>query len=113
MKKLIVLSLAFCLLFSGMSFAGVQFLPAAQGIGSGGSSQGGKRFERSSAEKCKARGYRTTRENCNGQLINACPDDSSYFKTCCGNEYQYTKEECLSNGLRPSSKMCGGKYFCY
>lgn len=111
MKKIMILSLTLCMILSEACFAGVQFLPAAQGIGSGGGGQSGKRFG-SGAERCKSRGYQQTKVNCAEQLLNPCPYDGSYFKDCCPSGFNYTKEECLQNGLRPGQK-CGGKYKCY
>ncbi|MBQ8785700.1 MAG: hypothetical protein IJZ59_06660 [Alphaproteobacteria bacterium] len=61
---------------------------------------------------CNNRGY--TRTNCRqGEVaLEYCPQDSSYFKYCCPEEFSSTKEECYDAGLEPSSRSCHGYYRC-
>jgi len=109
MMKNISLIFAAVLLFGAtQSFAGVTFLPATDGAVGSGSSSG----YTSSEQRCRSQGY--TRTSCGaGQiLVGECPYDSSYFQSCCPEEYRFTKEECLEAGLHYSESNCAGFYKC-
>ena len=84
--------------------AAVHFLTKENGLNFG---SGGMEFSDNTAEQCKSLGYTVT--SCpEGTLINACPYNSSYYKTCCGSEYKYTASNCSL--LNTTSASCGGKY---
>ena len=58
-------------------------------------------------EQCKKLGYTVT--SCpGGTLIDACPYEPSYYKTCCSSEYKYNKDNCSL--LNTTGTSCGGKY---
>ena len=84
--------------------AAVHFLTKENGLNFG---SGGLEFSDNTAEQCKELGYTVT--SCpGGTLIDACPYNSSYYKTCCGSEYKYTASNCSL--LNTTSESCGGKY---
>lgn len=105
--KLFVLAAVLTSFAAGVH-AGVTFLPAmAESIGSSG---GGSHS--SSADKCRNEGYVYTSCESGEVLADACPYNGTYYKTCCPEGYDFTKEECLNAGLSYSRKSCGGKYRC-
>lgn len=108
--KLICLVSALILGISGSALAGVTFLPAAGG-GVGSSSKSST--SQSSDQKCLNEGY--SRTSCgNGQVLTKqCPYNNNYYKSCCPEEYKFTKDECTNAGLRYSSNSCGDLYRCY
>ena len=84
--------------------AAVHFLTKENGLNFG---SGGLEFPDITAEQCKKLGYTVT--SCpGGTLIDACPYNSSYHKTCCSSEYKYTASNCSL--LNTTSASCGGKY---
>ena len=106
MKKVLCL----CWFLSCFAFAanaGVSFLPA--GSSSVGVSK--KTQTITSDQKCKNENYRKT---CSGKQIGVdpCPHNNKYYKSCCNAAYNFTKEECIKNGLRYSTQTCGGKHYC-
>lgn len=111
MRKINVICLAAALMlgFATIAEAGVTFLPATGG--SVGSSNKGNASQ-SSDQKCISEGY--SRTSCgNGQILaDQCPYNRSYYKSCCPEDYRFTKEECTRAGLRYSSNSCGGLYRC-
>lgn len=60
-----------------------------------------------SNESCIDNGY--THTTCSGALVNPCPDDPHYFKTCCPAGYKYTLQQC---GANISMDNCHGYYKC-
>ena len=111
MKKIKFMCLVSALVLgiSGVANAGVTFLPAAGGsVGSSGKPSAAQTSE----QKCKSAGY--SRTSCgNGQILaDQCPYNRSYYKSCCPEDYRFTKEECTRAGLRYSSNSCGGLYRC-
>lgn len=60
---------------------------------------------------CEEEGYTIT--SCPTGFIGAypCPYNSSYFQSCCPDEYIFTAEECTSMG-KETGASCGGKYSC-
>ncbi len=68
----------------------------------------------STQNRCAAIGYRETARTCKKGTIptNPCPYSGNYYKSCCDEEYRYTREYCLKRGLTPSSHSCEGKYAC-
>ena len=82
--------------------AAVHFLTKENGL-----NFGSPEFPDITAEQCKKLGYTVT--SCpGGTLIDACPYNSSYHKTCCSSEYKYTASNCSL--LNTTSASCGGKY---
>ena len=65
--------------------------------------------------RCRAAGYTKTASSCGkGKVaMNPCPFGGGYYKSCCDEEYKYTKEYCIRRGLKPSSSSCEGKYSCH
>lgn len=110
MDNLIKTTLAaasFVILTSGVSVAGVAFLPATEaGAGSSGSVQV------SSGEKCQMEGYLITSCDNGYVLTGSCPHNGSYYQSCCPEGYKFTQEECTKAGLRYSRNSCGGLYKC-
>ena len=62
--------------------------------------------------RCTTMGYYRTICRKGFYLTDRCPLNSKYYKTCCSNDYNMTKEECERSGGIASSITCGGKYFC-
>lgn len=108
MKKIlfwVVVSVTMSL--SSLSWAGVTFLPAAEGsVGSVGSGS------LSSGQRCINEGYSITSCDVGQRLNSQCPYNGGYYKNCCPEEYNYTPEECTRAGLRTSRNSCGGLYKC-
>ncbi len=102
------LTLMAALCFVASAHAGVTFLPAASG-GIGGSS--GSSHAVSTAQRCINEGYRSS---CSGRQrgVDKCPYNSSYYRSCCSEDYKFTREECINAGLRPSNISCGGLHRC-
>jgi len=82
--------------------AAVHFLTKENGL-----NFGSPEFPDITAEQCKKLGYTVT--SCpGGTLIDACPYEPSYYKTCCSSEYKYNKDNCSL--LNTTGTSCGGKY---
>lgn len=110
MKKLLALLFVALFAMNGAVYAGVTFLPAAQGIGNGSSI---KTNTPTPAEKCTRLGYRMTSCQQTGEVLRTpCPHDGRYYKECCKSEYRFTKEDCERNGFKASSRTCGGFHEC-
>lgn len=109
MNKIILATLAAVLAFGfcDTAKAGVTFLPASgTGVGNTGNNN------LSSDQRCRNEGYNYTACESNYILAEQCPYNYNYYKNCCPEEYQYTKEECLNAGLNYSRNNCAGYYKC-
>ncbi len=102
-----VLALSLCLT-AGVAFAGVRLISDVEGAVGGGSSSS----QATPAQKCMAEGYRLSSCNGNLQPVNPCPYDSTYFESCCSEEYAFTVEECTQAGYSASRATCGGLHKC-
>lgn len=106
-KKICCIAGVLAIIASSAAYAGVTFLPATEGgVGNGGYTN------LTPAQKCQNEGYTYT--SCPEQQIptGECPYNRSYYKGCCPEGYQYTRQECTNAGLRYSRNSCGGYYKC-
>ncbi len=84
--------------------AAVHFLTKENGV-----NFGVPEFNDPTVGTCQRKGYILTKCETEGTYpALLCPDNSSYFKTCCGSEYKYTASNCSL--LNTTSASCGGKY---
>ncbi|MBO7097415.1 MAG: hypothetical protein J6W11_02105 [Alphaproteobacteria bacterium] len=105
MKKLniFVLSFVFGSCLALFANAKVVFLPSHDSsIGLGGVNN----------ITCQESGYTYSRANCLGGLYDACPSNSSYYKGCCPEGYNYTPQQCTEQGKQPSTDNCEGFHKC-
>ena len=107
MKKILCFAL-FVSFFSFAVNAKVTFLPGS--AGSVGPAK--KSTSITTGEKCQNAGYRKTSCSKGQYGVDVCPYNNKYYKTCCPNEYMFTKHECVKQGLSFSQKTCGGKHMC-
>ncbi len=105
--KLTILTLLFLGSFAFSAHAGVMFLP---GESSGNTSTGSS--QKQPEEKCRAEGYTLTKCQAGYRLTNPCPYHRWYYKSCCSEDYAFSKEDCVKAGLRASRDTCGGFYKC-
>ena len=111
MKKFVCVCL-FMSCFAFVTNAGVTFLAGTESSVGGSSKSNKKATIIASDKKCINEGYRLT--SCAKGLkgVDVCPYKKGYYKSCCSEEYKFTKEECLKHGLEYSSKTCGGMHMC-
>lgn len=66
------------------------------------------------AAKCHAQGFPVSSSSCTGATLPGllCPLSPAYTDECCSNRYSYVVTSSCSNGTRPSSDTCGGRYKC-
>ena len=105
--KLTILTLVFLSSLAASAHAGVMFLPG-ESSGSGKTDS----VQNDPQQKCKAEGYTLTSCKSGYRLTNPCPYHRWYYKSCCSEDYSFSKEDCQKAGLRASRDSCGGLYKC-
>lgn len=114
MRKILgVFILGVMLAASSVAYAGVRFITDVPRNSFSGKAQ--PNSSASISSRCAAAGYTKTAKSCGKGKIatNPCPYGGGYYKSCCDEEYQYTKEYCIRRGLKPSANSCEGKHACY
>lgn len=98
---------------SGTVDAGVRFITDVPRNSFSGAPLSGS--SSSIKNRCASAGYRKNAEDCAKGTVptNPCPYGGGYYKSCCDEEYKYTREYCLRRGLKPSNGSCEGKYACH
>ena len=105
--KFTILSLLFFCSLVALAHADVMFLPGESSNNNSNSSS-----QNQPEQKCRAEGYTLTSCLAHYRLANPCPYHRLYYKSCCSEEYAFSKEDCLKAGLRASRDTCGGLYKC-
>lgn len=105
MKNIIKFACCVCAaaLFASSADAAVNFIVQQQ--------KGSSSHSTPQIHTCLRKGY--SKRSCpEGQNpADTCPEDSSFFRTCCDSAFNYTYEQCINNNMIPAGQ-CGGKYRC-